>query len=303
MMKDQAEKLRELARQVGVASNQPEAAVPEPTTRSRTIVITSGKGGVGKTNVTVNLALALAKRGRKTILFDADLGMANVDVMMGISPPHSIVDVIKGQKTLQEVIVQVNEFLSIVPGGSGIAELANLEASQLDEMIAQLASLESQAELILVDTGAGISRGVLNFVLAAHEILVVTTPEPTAITDAYGMIKEIDAHNPAADIQLLVNMVESETEARSIAGKLAMIVERFLKIRIHYIGCIERDGSVGRSVLQQQPFFNAYPYSTATRRLNLLAGTILAQCDEAKEPAPSFFSRLVKQIFKAKPSP
>ncbi|MBO9540061.1 MinD/ParA family protein [bacterium] len=280
---------------------RPEVSIPlpEPGARAgRTIVITSGKGGVGKTNVTVNLALTFARRGRKTILFDADLGMANVDVMMGVSPPHSIADVIKGRKTLLEVVHWVSDHLGIVPGGSGVSELANLEPSKLETVIAQLAALESQAEIILVDTGAGISRNVVNFVMAASEILVVTTPEPTAITDAYGMIKEIDANNPSATVQLLVNMADSEAEARSVAAKLAMIVERFLSVKIQYIGCIERDGHVSRSVLMQQPFTHAYPNATATRRLNILAGTLLAQNDEAK-PSGGFFSRLVHQIFRS----
>ncbi|HEY9900121.1 MAG TPA: MinD/ParA family protein [Pantanalinema sp.] len=273
--------------------------VPEPGARSgRTIVITSGKGGVGKTNVTVNLALTFARRGRKTILFDADLGMANVDVMMGISPQYSIADVLKGRKPLLEVVHWVSDYLGIVPGGSGVSELANLEPAQLETVLAQLATLESAAEIILVDTGAGISRNVVNFVMAASEILVVTTPEPTAITDAYGMIKEIDANNPSATVQLLVNMADSEAEARSVAAKLAMIVERFLSVKIQYIGCIERDGHVSRSVLMQQPFTHAYPNSTATRRLNILAGTLLAQNDEGK-PSGGFFSRLVHQIFRS----
>jgi flagellar biosynthesis protein FlhG len=292
MRGDQAERLRELARRAPVATDMRQSAGP----RARTLVVTSGKGGVGKTNVTVNLALAMAKRGVQTVLFDADMGMANVDVLLGISPPHSIADVLRGQQSLLSVMVEVNSYLRIVPGGSGISELANLEGPQLDAMIAQLGTLENQADLILIDTGAGISRTVLNFVLAADEILVVTTPEPTAVTDAYGMIKEIDAKNPNAKVQLLVNMVESEAEGRSIAGKLIMIVERFLSLKVSYIGCIERDSNVSRSVLQQQPFFNAYPYSTATRRLNMLAGTLLAQ-REQKAQKQGFFSRLVGQIF------
>lgn len=306
MMGDQAEKLRELARK-GAPQPVPvadESAVPTLVPVAgpvgRTIVVTSGKGGVGKTNVTVNLALAFAKRGRKTILFDADLGMANVDVIMGVHPPHSIADVLKGRKTLSEVTTWVSEYLGIVPGGSGVAELANLDPAQLEGVVAQLGELESQAELILVDTGAGISRNVMNFVLAASEVVVVTTPEPTAITDAYGMLKEIDANNPGAHVQLLVNMVESEPEARSVASKLVMIVERFLSLKVHYIGCIERDSHVSRSVLQQQPFFSAHPQSIASRRLNLLAGSLLAQHEEARPAGHGFFSRLVQQIFRAR---
>lgn len=301
MMGDQAEKLRELVRRAPkIVEDEPVVALPAMPSgpAGRTIVVTSGKGGVGKTNITVNLALAFAKRGRKTILFDADLGMANVDVLMGVHPPYSIADVLKGRKTLSEVIMWVNESLGIVPGGSGVTELANLEPTMLDSIVHQLGELESQAELLLVDTGAGISRNVMNFVLAGHEILVVTTPEPTAITDAYGMLKEIDSHNPDAHVHLLINMAESETEARSVAAKLTMIVERFLALKIQYIGCIEKDPHVSRSVLQQSPFFQAHPQSVAARRLNILAGSLLAQHEEAKAVSEGFFSRLVGQIFK-----
>lgn len=301
MMGDQAERLRELVRRapkIAAEEPVPEAPVEPSGPAGRTIVVTSGKGGVGKTNITVNLALAFAKRGHKTLLFDADLGMANVDILMGVHPPHSIADVLKGRKTLAEVIMWLNEHLGIVPGGSGVTELANLESDMLDTVVRQLGHLESQAEILLVDTGAGISRNVMNFVLAAQEILLITTPEPTAVTDAYGMLKEIDAHNPAANVQLLVNMADSETEARSIAAKLTMIVERFLSLKVHYIGCIERDQHVTRSVLQQQPFYQAHPQSIAARRMNLLAGTLLAQKGEPKPAEGGFFSRLIGNIFR-----
>ena len=153
---------------------------PISTSGARVIVVTSGKGGVGKTNVTVNLALALAKREKRTILFDADLGMANVDVILGVSPRANLAEVISGKKNLEEILLPYNEFLSIVPGGSGIHELADLNGDALEGFVKKLRDLEHKADYILVDTGAGISRTVLNFALAANEILVVTTPEPTA---------------------------------------------------------------------------------------------------------------------------
>lgn len=285
-MTDQAERLRELVSRTGTRS------------RCRTLVITSGKGGVGKTNLTVNLALALARRDKRVVLFDADLGMANVDVLMGISPPHSIVDVIQGRKRLDEVIFAANDRLSVVPGGSGISELANLPPEDLEGMVARLSELESRADWLLVDTGAGISRNVLNFVLAAPEVIVVTTPEPTAVTDAYGIIKSIAAQSPETPIQLVINMVESEAEAKTVASKLIMIVNRFLSAKVSYLGFLEKDGNVGRAVLQQQPFSSAYPYSVATRRINLLADLLQTQGEEAAPPQGGFFSRLVKQIFR-----
>lgn len=297
-MSDQAEKLRELVQQQSeklAPASAPEAS--RPRFKTRTIVVTSGKGGVGKTNLTVNLALAFAKRGKKTLLFDADLGMANLDVLLGITPPHSLVDVIHERKRLDEVIFPINENLELIPGGSGISELANLPAESLNDLLSRLSEIEGRSEILLIDTGAGISRQVLDFVLAAHEVIVVTTPEPTAITDAYGMIKALNAQNPGATVHLLVNQADSEQEARAVSSKLTMIVERFLEIKLHFLGFVEKDVNVGRAVLQQRPFSALYPYALATRRVNMLAGTLLVQVEEppARE---SFFSRFFRRLSK-----
>ncbi|MBM3266018.1 MAG: MinD/ParA family protein [Candidatus Sericytochromatia bacterium] len=291
---DQAARLRELV------GSQPAAAAPlAAPPRSRILVVTSGKGGVGKTNLTVNLALALAARRRRVLLFDADMGMANVDVILNISPPYTITDVIAGRKGLWEIVFPVDPFLAVVPGGSGVAQLASLDAPVLSNTLAQLATLENAAELLLVDTGAGISPNVLGFVLAAPEVLVVTTPEPTAIVDAYGIIKTLDSRNPQARISLVVNMVESEQEARSVHAKVSGIIERFLTVRVGLLGWVEKDGNVGRSVLQQQPFLRAYPYSLASKRVNMLAASILAQdLSHAPVARESFFARLGKVLFK-----
>jgi flagellar biosynthesis protein FlhG len=324
-MSDQANRLRELMRQnrkpPGASTDRPVvgAQAVEPgeartatvasvtmstspilpaTSNARVIVVTSGKGGVGKTNITVNLALALAKREKRTLLFDADLGMANVDVILGVSPKATLADVMAGRKTLEEILLPVGEHLHIVPGGSGIHELADLDQQQLDGFIRNLAGLEDRADFILVDTGAGISRGVLNFVLAAHEVLVVTTPEPTAITDAYGLIKAIDQHNPLAHVRLIINMAESEQEARAVAQKLIMIVDRFLDVEVSFLTYIEKDPQVSRSVLQQQPFYHAFPYGPTTRRINMLASLLIDPQEGEPEPVPSagFFARLARLV-------
>lgn len=266
------------------------------TSHARVIVVTSGKGGVGKTNITVNLALALAKRGKRTVLFDADLGMANVDVILGVSPKAHLADVVAGRKRLEEILLPVTEGLEIVPGGSGIHELADLPQDALEGFVRNLRDLEHRADFILVDTGAGISRGVLNFVLAANEVLVVTTPEPTAITDAYGLIKAIDQHNPLAQVRLIINMAESEQEARAVAQKLIMIVDRFLDVEVSYLTWLEKDPNVSRAVLQQQPFYHAFPYGPTTRRINMLA-SLLIEPEEGQEPpasTPGFFSRVAR---------
>ena len=298
-MSDQAAKLRALVQQHNEKQTPADVApdTVRPRFKTRTIVVTSGKGGVGKTNLTVNLALAFAKRGKKTLLFDADLGMANLDVLLGISPPHTLVDVIHERKRLDEVIFPIGENLELIPGGSGISELANLPASKMETLLGHLSEIEGRSDILLIDTGAGISRQVLDFVLAAHEVIVVTTPEPTAITDAYGMIKALNAQNPGATVHLLVNQADSEPEARSVASKLTMIVERFLEIKLHFLGFVEKDVNVGRAVLQQRPFSSLYPYAVATRRVNMLAGTLLVHIEEppARE---GFFSRFFRRLSK-----
>jgi flagellar biosynthesis protein FlhG len=326
-MGDQAKRLRELMRQVPKASGVAIESADESSTwtgqspvtpsiasvtlsaspalpegsAARVIVVTSGKGGVGKTNITVNLALALAKREKRTVLFDADLGMANVDVILGVSPKAHLGDVIAGRKSLNDVLLSVNDHLQIVPGGSGIHELADLDQDSLNTFIRQMASLEDRADFILVDTGAGISRGVLNFVLAAHEVLVVTTPEPTAITDAYGLIKSIDQHKHLAQVRLNNTMAESEQEARAVAQKLIMIVDRFLEVDVSYLTHIEKDPQVSRSVLQQQPFYHAFPYGPSTRRINLLASLLIdpQETETPREAPAGFFSRVAARVFRA----
>lgn len=273
-MSDQAQRLREMMQ----------------TANCRTIAITSGKGGVGKTNLTINLALALSGRQKRVILLDADMGLANIDVMMGISPPHNLSDVIQGETPLSEILLPINDYLKLIPGGSGANELADLDEETLSKFIQQVSELEKEADLILVDTGAGLSKTVLNFVMAAHEVLVVTTPEPTSITDAYGIIKAIDRRSQNATVRLIVNMADSEAEAREVANKLIMIVERFLTVKVEYLGFIEKDGNVGRAILHQQPLLNSYPYSIAARRIHMLSGLLLAR--EAPPAPGGFFSRL-----------
>jgi flagellar biosynthesis protein FlhG len=271
-------------------------------TRARVIAVASGKGGVGKTNVAVNLSLALAQAGQKVLLFDADLGMANVDVVMGVRPLSHLSEVVQGRKTLSEVILVHNPDLHVIPGGSGFSEVANLSAPEQERLLRALKTIESHYDLILVDTGAGLSNGVLGFVLAAPEVIVVTTPEPTAITDAYGLIKTIDKNHPQALLHLIINMASSEEEALMVAQKLMVIVNRFLQVKIQFLSFIEKDAAVSKAVLQQSPFYLSAPASTATRKMKYIASRLLFPDEsvESHQPAPiswgSFFRR-ASQLF------
>ena len=282
-MEDQASRLRELVR-----DGQPGPLAPQ----ARIIVVTSGKGGVGKTNLAVNLALALGQLGQKVILFDADMGMANVDVVLNMSPPHTLTDVLAGRKALAEVLVPIEGQVHLVPGGSGVAQLAALESGRLEATVQRLSELERLADVMVVDTGAGISPNVLGFVLSAPEVIVVTTPEPTSIVDAYGIIKAIDQRNRNARVWLLVNMCASEQEARSVYDRLVAIIARFLGVKVRLLGWVERDPQVGRAVLLQKPFLRAFPGGVASRRVLGLAEKLLGfQGNPGAAERQGFFAR------------
>ena len=215
----------------------------------RTIAVLSGKGGVGKSNFSVNLACALAEQGRRVILLDADLGLANVDMLCGITAKYNLANLIDGSRGLDDILVQFSHNVWVLPGGSGIRELADLDESHLEALIEELGKLEDRADILLIDTGAGIHRGVLTFAMAADTAILITTPEPTSIRDAYGVLKALTTA-PAGgglknDIAFVVNMANSETEGQEVANRIRMAANQFLGISVNYMGCILKDDLVG----------------------------------------------------------
>lgn len=261
-MKDQAEVLRKMVETKG-------------NTLSRIIAVTSGKGGVGKTNISVNLSLCLARQGYKVALLDADLGLANADIVLGVNPPYTLANVLREEKTIHDIMLDGPLGLKILAGGSGFYELANLSQWRLDLFIKELETIDFEFDFIIVDTGGGIHRNVLSFVLAVEEILVVTTPEPTAITDAYGMIKVIKQKNPQATVQIAVNMVKNPKEAELVCHKLNTVLRQFLNTEVDYAGYVIFDHNVGRSVSLQQPLLLKYPVSAASRSIERIAHYLL----------------------------
>src|SRR6056297_4017881 len=256
-MTDQAEQLRELMKNRNSGDGSSEK-------KTRIIAISSGKGGVGKTNISINLAMAYAQLGKKVILMDADLGLANVNVVLGIIPKYNLYHLIRKQKTMREIIMDTNYGIQIVAGASGFAKIANLDEQERQNFIRELSEL-STADVIIIDTSAGVSNNVLSFVAAADEAIIVTTPEPTAITDAYGIIKivatEID--NLSLSLKLIVNRVKSVTEGKKVAERVINIASQFLNLKVDYLGYVYEDPAVHQSVLKQKPFMASEPNGKA----------------------------------------
>ena len=241
--------------------------------KTKTIAITSGKGGVGKTSVAVSLSIALARGGSTVTLLDADLGLANINVILGIIPKYNLYHVIKGQKKLKDIVIDVPEGIKIIAGASGFHQLANLDPKQRNEFIGAVSELDSD-DFMIIDTGAGVSQNVLSFVMASDEIIVVTTPEPTAITDAYGIIKSIAAQSPDKIIKIIVNRVQSVAEGNRVAQRVINIAGQFLNIKVENLGFIFDDVYVPKSVRNQKPFMVSYPKCKAAGCVSIIADRI-----------------------------
>lgn len=237
---------------------------------ARVIAVTSGKGGVGKTSLVVNLSLALADLGRRVIVLDADLGLANVEVLMGVTPLYTLFDCLYGTKEITEILTPAPLGVQIISGGSGFLELAHLTARQQQKIIASLDYLDG-ADFVLVDTGAGISRNVLGFLAAAEEVIVVLTPEPTSLTDSYALIKILARFGLHRQVMLVVNRAADEREGEATAGRMKAVADRFLEIGIVHLGTVVEDRSVTRAVRRQEPFVLWAPGSPAALGVKALA--------------------------------
>lgn len=239
--------------------------------RAAVVAVTSGKGGVGKSSIVVNLAVRLAAMGRRVLVLDADLGTANVDVLCNLSPGAGLAHVVAGRRTLREVIVEAPGGFRLIPGASGLAQVAAMGAAQRHQLMLQMRELEQEVDLILLDTGAGVGPNVLGFVAAADQQLVITTPEPTAITDAYAVIKTVWRQRADLDIRVLVNMVRSPEEASAVFARLDAVCRRFLKLTPRYAGHVLHDPRVPLAVRRRAPFVLDNPRCDAARCITQLA--------------------------------
>jgi len=245
----------------------------------RILAVTSGKGGVGKTNVVANLAASLTEMGKKVVVLDADFGLANIDVLLGLAPRFHLGHVLFGRKKLAEIMVEGPCGIRIIPASSGLQRLSELSLEQREYLVQSFAELDGDADFLLIDTAAGISSNVLHFLLSVPEIVVVSAPEPTAIVDAYAVIKIVLAEDPAKTIRVLINSVSDEKESLEVFRQINSVVKRFLNREVFYLGHVERDPHVVKAVRSQVLVTHSFPGAPASRCFRKLASEIMQQSE------------------------
>lgn len=267
---------------------------------ARVITVTSGKGGVGKSNTAINLAIQFRKMGKKVIILDADFGLANIEIMFGTVPKHNLCDLIYQGKNIKEIITWGPMEVGFISGGSGIVGMSNLSKDYLNYIIQNLAELDTIADIVIVDTGAGIADAVLEFLVASGEILLVTTPEPTSITDSYSLLKALYRHpryrEDITKIKMISNRVERESEGLGLFNKLNAVVSRYLNIPMIYLGCVPQDVQLMKAVMEQVPVSMQNPSAKSSLAYERIARRLLDKEEAQRQPKrgmAAFFSHIV----------
>ncbi len=272
MMKDQAQSLRDIMR----LNNKANFVIDDKIQNNRTrfIAVTSGKGGVGKSNIAVGLALKYANLGKKVLVFDADIGMANINILLGVIPKYNIYHMIMQGRDIKEVITKTEYNIDLLAGASGTTELLDLSDAEMNQFIKELLKVY-EYDIVIIDTSAGISRQVISFLFSSDDVVIVTTPEPTSITDAYGIIKVLSHRmENLKNLRLVVNRVASVSEGRGVAKKVIDISSQFLNLNIDYLGYVYEDQNIRNSVFKQRPFILLNPNSKASYCLDSIVATL-----------------------------
>ncbi|CDD35174.1 site-determining protein [Roseburia sp. CAG:309] len=292
---DQAERLRNIIKKQELPPIQKPVA--------KVITITSGKGGVGKSSISVNLAIQLSRMGKRVVIFDADFGLANIEIMLGLHPRYNLADMMYRGKNLNDIITYGPENVGFISGGSGIQELANLSREQIITLIQKLNELDEFADVVIVDTGAGISDTVLEFVAASEEVLLVATPEPTSITDAYALLKTLNKkatyRKEKTVVKMIANQVHGNRDARELFEKLGMVVAKFLDIEVEYLGSVPYDHNMQKAIMKQTPISILDASCNTARAVNRIANTLEHTMEQEAEHVGivKLFSSVIRMRF------
>jgi len=294
---DQAKGLRQIAQTDALARRK--AAMASPTKKfPRVIAVTSGKGGVGKTNIVGNLAVAMSQKGKRVVIIDADVGLANIDIVFNLRPEYNIRHVVSSEKSLDQVMIKTHHGIGIIPGGSGFADLTQLNEGEKLTLLSEFETLADKADIIFVDTGAGISSNVLYFNAASDECMVVATTEPTSITDAYALMKVMSQKYGARHFKLLVNMADSEKDAKRVYAALSNALDKFLKnVVLEYTGYIPFDRQLQRAVQKRGLLLDEFPDATASKAVETIASKLLGDGD--KNRADGNLTFFMNRVFQA----
>lgn len=283
---DQAEQLRNIIKAENVNRQL-----------ARVLTVTSGKGGVGKSNTAINLAIQFRKLGKKVIILDADFGLANIEIMFGAVPKHNLCDLIYQGKSMKDIITWGPMDIGFISGGSGIVGMVNLSREYLSYIIQNLSELDTLADIVIVDTGAGISDAVLDFLVASGEILLVTTPEPTSMTDSYSLLKALLRHprfsSESSQVKMIANRVVREEEGQNLYNKLNMVVGRYLKLPFTYLGAVPEDAQLSKAVIQQVPVSMQNPNAKSSQAYESIAAKLMNLETIKKRGMAAFFSHIV----------
>lgn len=268
-MHDQASRLRKMF------DNEKDKKATNNKSASRVIAVASGKGGVGKTNISVNLGVALQKMDKKVLLLDADMGMANVDVLIGVTPRYNIGHVLENKCDIEDALIAGPENLTVLPGSSGIDDFIDMNLYKIKQLLKLSSHLEKNYDIIIIDIGAGAHKGVVNFIRAADEVIVVLTPEPTAIMDAYSLIKILSKNKVKPKLNLIVNQVDNDKEGDEVSKRISNVIKDYLDLEISITSYIPYDNNLRDAVKKQKPIVNLYPRSNAGKAFTKTAGKLI----------------------------